>query len=271
MTAVNAQRSIIGLRRRWDRQPEWPVVLDYSHPLSYGFIHPKAFFYLLGQGNVDATLYSGSNPTNGLVYDVSGNNNNGKQDVGFSGFGQSEQGAGMSFISGGTRINTNFLIDSTINGEGTVYWAQQPSTAFNDGNQRFMWGANTSGSAPEFSAQKFTDNKLYVGWNGFSGDNRVTIANTAQWWSTDRVNHWAFTWKSGTKARLYNNGLLIGTASSNSNVGAFSGSNTFQIVAIFSTSNVFTGTMLYCGLSSKQHDDGMVYDMAQAPFQMFPK
>lgn len=103
---------------------------------------------------------------------------------------------------------------------GTISWWQWHATAFNSGTTDPMWGTATSGNTtPEFSCQHFSDNNWYCGWNGCSGDTRVSLAASATSCPTASTCNWPFqtwvkydmTWTSGGTTTLYMNNTSIGT------------------------------------------------------------
>lgn len=94
-------------------------------------------------------------------------------------------------------------------GSGTVIWEMVPATSYNDGQIRGIWGQTTGVGIPEFTAQKYSDNNFYIGWNGVSGDQRVTMTATA--YQAGVPVRFAFTWVNGGVSRLYANGILIGS------------------------------------------------------------
>ena len=97
---------------------------------------------------------------------------------------------------------------SNFTGSGTVIWEMTPATSYNDGSIRGIWGQTNVISVPEFTAQKYSDNNFYIGWNGVSGDQRVTLTATA--YQAGVPVRYAFTWVNGGVSKLYANGLQIG-------------------------------------------------------------
>ena len=118
-----------------------------------------------------------------------------------------QNGTQLSF-NGSQQANTG------INGiglaQGTIVWSQRPNDAFNSGTVRAMWG-NTAGSgSTEISAQLFSDNNFYIGWNVSGTDNRVTLAASASNWPTDKHSLYAFSWVQGGNSIFYRNGIELG-------------------------------------------------------------
>jgi hypothetical protein len=252
--------------QRFLYQPRGVASVDLGHPLAHGFADPRAFFYLYNGATV---LYTASAGIPAIV-DASGNNNVGKNIGSGSGcyapsINTEGEGANCPASSG---INSGVKPGTTWT-EGTIYWAQQPDNAFNAGTLKYMWGSDKLGSSPEFSAQRFTDNKVYVGWNDVGADGRVVVTNTAAWWTSGKINHWAFTWSSGTKARLFNNGTLIGTATLNTTLN--SPATTLSCGTRGISSNSFTGQMLYIGVALARHSDALVKMFYDNPYQIFRK
>jgi hypothetical protein len=76
---------------------------------------------------------------------------------------------------------------------GTITWWQNPSGAYNAGTQRFIWGQKNGGN--EFSAQLFSNDQWYVGWNT-STDERVNFAASGTTWIANTWSFYAFTWST---------------------------------------------------------------------------
>lgn len=119
-------------------------------------------------------------------------------------------------FNGSTQLATTTVSSGTLAAmtSGTVSWWSWSNGAFNDGLIDAMWG-NTNPSSIEFSAQKFSDGNLYIGWDSCpsAGDDRVIVAASS---GNFPQNAWVFytlTYSVGTLAKLYANGSLIGTAS----------------------------------------------------------
>ena len=108
----------------------------------------------------------------------------------------------------------NFSGSSGFSGYGTIEWWMYPNFSPTDGQTDPFWGQIAGTTTPELDAQKFNDNKLYIGWNLSGSDDRVTVAANGIL-SQSTWQHWAFVWNSGAKATLYVDGVLKGTASNN--------------------------------------------------------
>lgn len=121
---------------------------------------------------------------------------------------------GLAFdaVSGG--IDSGEQYESLTSGAGSLLWWQFPRGAYNSGVHETLWGENGFG-ATEFSAQHFTDNNLYVGFNG-GGATRIVVAASATNWLQGQWSPYVFTW-NGTTTFLYHRGLQIGTSSSGTN------------------------------------------------------
>jgi Concanavalin A-like lectin/glucanases superfamily len=89
---------------------------------------------------------------------------------------------------------------------GSVSWWMKPSSAFNSGTIRGIWG---QGDSSEFSCQIFTDNNWYCGWST-SADRRVIIAASAVNYPTNVWSYYTLVWNSAGTT-LYRNGVSIGT------------------------------------------------------------
>lgn len=80
-----------------------------------------------------------------------------------------------------------------------------------DGIQHWLFGCQDATPTKDFSFQKFTDNKLYCGWNTPGGtDSRVVVAS-AGYTLVSGWNHFLLTWTNAGTSTLYLNGSSIGT------------------------------------------------------------
>jgi hypothetical protein len=108
----------------------------------------------------------------------------------------------------GVSTLTNLVFSS-----GTVTWWQNPSTTYNAGTTRVVWGQLTSGTeTPAFTAQVGYNNNWYVGWNTAANDTRVVVAATSANYAVGAWNFYALTWSPlGTGFLM--NGVQIATNS----------------------------------------------------------
>lgn len=122
-------------------------------------------------------------------------------------------GMNLDVAGGLCSFNTNeFIQDLCIDGS-IVIWAF-PTGAYNASTQRFLWGQNGN-ATPEFSCQRYLDNKWYVG-STVGSDTRVSVLASAADWIQNAWNCYVFTWQTGD-ARWYANGQLV---ASNTNTQA---------------------------------------------------
>ena len=126
---------------------------------------------------------------------------------------------------------------------GTVSWWQKPSTAYNTGTIRGIWGQTNGAAAPELSAQVFSDNNWYVGWNNPSDDDRVIVAATAPNYRQGQWDHYVFTWASGGDSTLYQNGAVLGNKVGGTTVSDLGGSHTLRIGKQGEVASWFPGTI----------------------------
>jgi hypothetical protein len=122
---------------------------------------------------------------------------------------------GMGLKAAGTSDRFDTLALSSLTyAAGTVAWAMTPGFSPTDGNQYYLWGEDSSSgvnaATPEISAQKFTDNNLYIGWNT-SADTRIVVSAATNLLQ-GVLQHYAFVW-SASGCTLYRNGVSIGTTS----------------------------------------------------------
>jgi hypothetical protein len=234
---------------RWRRPPPGAVGIDWSHPLASGFENPQAFFYAF-QG--DYTSLTGVNdcaPTNSPTF------------VGVP------DGQVLRLVSASQQIVTAVSPSVTyFNPQGTFYWQMSPTSTYNDGTQRAIFGAGNV--TPMFSGQSFTDNNLYIGW-GDASDTRVIIANSASYWLPGRFDSWALTWVDAGLSILYVNGVEVGRNSG--------GTDTFDASAAplrigslgESFGIAFDGYFSYAAFTGRAHSAAEVREFHQNPWQIF--
>jgi hypothetical protein len=111
------------------------------------------------------------------------------------------------FDGSSKRVDTG--VGAFSNAQGTVLWAQRPTTAYNSGTVRGIWGQLRSANLIEFSAQVWTDNNWYVGFNGVA-NTRVVTAASASNWTQNRWSWYAYSWGPFGQ-ELYQDGALIGS------------------------------------------------------------
>ena len=126
----------------------------------------------------------------------------------------------------------NALEDVGAFTSGTICWWQRPDVAFNSGTVKTIWGQNVQPAPPEWSAQKFSDNKWYVGWNtDTGGDDRVVVAASSSNWRVDLWDFYAYTWIVDSDSFFYQ-----GAASAMTQLGTVAVTNVQAL-----TSNFFVG------------------------------
>jgi hypothetical protein len=161
-------------------------------------------------GDVPATAKDSKGIHNGVISGSSGIS------------GQIDGGATFSHGSylsntytNGDYISTG-ITDLTFGGAnaGTIEFWANPQFSPTDGNAYQMAGQNT-GSGNEFSFWKYSDNNFYMGWWSTFEDDRVALAANSVNFPQNQWTHIVIVWASGTKARLYLNGSLAGTATNN--------------------------------------------------------
>jgi hypothetical protein len=101
---------------------------------------------------------------------------------------------------------------------GTVSWWDYPYYSPTDNSRYGMWGQASTGISSYFDAQHFGDNNLYIGWYFLGIDTRVVVAASSAM-TQNAWNHYDFTWTSGAPSKLYWNGSLVATGSTNTTVG----------------------------------------------------
>ena len=169
-------------------KPDFPVEIDPKSP-----VHDALFYYLLGSNNFNAVDIS-ARQNNGTV--VAPFNNS----IGLIGRQASFTGTNQEIK---TPININNYPDVT------VLWVMRPTVAYNSGVIDEFW-AQIGSTTPEFSAQHYSDNNLYIGWNRSGSDQRVALPASATNWITTKYTVWALTVKSGGYTTIYQNGKQIG-------------------------------------------------------------
>lgn len=96
----------------------------------------------------------------------------------------------------------------------TVAWWMRPSTTYNAGTVRGIWGGMNGAGAPEFGCQVYSDNNWYVGFAASGDDDRVTVAASASNYPNGVWSHYVFTTTFGGGSVLYQSGLSIGSSGS---------------------------------------------------------
>lgn len=116
-------------------------------------------------------------------------------------------------VGGGDSIDLGLGIQDIAPGDGTVVWETKHDFAYNNNQIEIFWSQlNTLAVpwAPEFSAQKYSNNQFYIGFYVAGDDDRVNIPATAANCRQNAWNHYAFTWVNGGVSRFYHEGIEIG-------------------------------------------------------------
>jgi len=113
----------------------------------------------------------------------------------------------LSFNGSGNNVLTP--IYNLTNASGTISWWMNPSSAYNSGTVRAIWGQFVSSPYSEMSCQVYSDNNWYCGFSSTT-DRRVTLAASGSNYIQGSWNFYTFTWTS-TSSALYMNGSVIGT------------------------------------------------------------
>lgn len=160
--------------------------LDYGDPVSRGM---AARFVFNGNSSLDSC--SGIRGTlSGVTWKASGAN----------------------FTATTDYFDTGCLANFGWKSAGTVAWSMTPRFAFNDNLQHYFWGQLNTAAQPEFSAQKFTDNNMYIGWDTLAHADRVVVAASAANFTQGLQQDYVLTW-GANGSFLYRNGVQIGTNS----------------------------------------------------------
>jgi hypothetical protein len=96
---------------------------------------------------------------------------------------------------------------------GTIVWWHFPTFSPGSGVQAAMWGQHGF-TSPEFSAQHYVDNNLYIGGTD-TGETRITVAASAANLLQNAWNCYIYTF-DGASSVLYANGISIGSSSGQS-------------------------------------------------------
>lgn len=127
----------------------------------------------------------------------------------------------LSFSGSGQYVSTSLTSLASLS-SGTISWWMKPSTAFNSGAIRGLWGHfNTP---KELTAQVYSDNNFYIGWNVSGTDARIAVAASSGNYVSGAWHFYCFTWDA-TGSKLYMDGSASpfgsnATAPNVSNVGA---------------------------------------------------
>jgi hypothetical protein len=108
---------------------------------------------------------------------------------------------------------SNDYVDTKLKigtGDVSVSWWMRPSTAFNSGAVRLIWSHFSAGT-PQFSAEVFTDNRWYVGWNNPGADQRVIFNATSENYPLNTWVHCVLTCRSSSISTFFQNGISIAT------------------------------------------------------------
>lgn len=120
-----------------------------------------------------------------------------------------EVGRAVTFLATG---RTNYVatpITNLASNALTISWWQNCTQTANNGAQKLIWSMSTAIFTREFSAQVFSDNNWYIGWNT-SADQRIVVAATAANWPTNTWTHYALT-TTTTNEIIYMNGVPFAT------------------------------------------------------------
>ncbi len=152
----------------------------------------------------------------------------------------------------------NFVLGSdpgTVwSGDGSVSWWAYNTRAHNSGADDSHL---SSGSVGEFyGLLHYTDNNLYAGWKGISGDDRVILAASAGNWPQTTWTHYCLTWVNGGTTTLYCNASSIGTKGATS-VGTVGSASFFVGATWFSGAN-FSGRLDEMGFWTRELTGGEV-------------
>ncbi len=121
-----------------------------------------------------------------------------------------EKGYALDFDNSDDYVDTNTQIQALTTNRGSVVWTVQPNAAFNSGTVEVFWSQLTGTGNPEFSAQHFSDNNMYIGFSSGGGDSRVVVAASPSNWILNGVNCYILTWEASGLSILYHNGKRIG-------------------------------------------------------------
>src|ERR1041385_3832563 len=92
---------------------------------------------------------------------------------------------------------------------GTIAWVAYTTDGANSGNRKFHWAQGYG--APDFGAQWYTDNNLYIGWTAAGADQRIVTAQSGVT-SAKVPIHYVFTWSADSTngtSELYINGQPV--------------------------------------------------------------
>jgi hypothetical protein len=179
-------------RRAIDIAAQSPVAINWDDPLARGLAHA---FPLNEAAGYRPLNLAGGPPAAGLTY------------------------AGRVFgPRGGSAILVNAAIQRLVTGatnlnfpRGTITWWARPTTSFNDGSIRVVWGQTADSSGNELTVLIYTTNAWYAGWRNPTTDTRVTFPATAINAPANTWSFYAFTWAPTGSAVYMNGGVLLGS------------------------------------------------------------
>ena len=127
------------------------------------------------------------------------------------GWGGGSYGSCLVGNSVSSYVNTGQRIQDVTASEGTLLWSVYPNGAYND-SQNHPWFAQILHDATaEFTGQKYTNNKFYVGFNGTGHETRIVLDASATNYPQQQWSHFALTWVNGGETKLYRNGVYLAT------------------------------------------------------------
>lgn len=97
---------------------------------------------------------------------------------------------------------------------GTISCWAKPSSAFNDGMHRVMWGQYNPATSNVFDLEKFSDGNFNAGWQTPSGDDRASVASTGTTYPNGQWVYYEVTWVNGGNTILRADGVQLATQGS---------------------------------------------------------
>jgi hypothetical protein len=113
-----------------------------------------------------------------------------------------------AFTASGHNLRTSSFPNNAAQGSVSCWF--RPNWSSGDSAQHVPWWHDTTTVGTYMEFQHYTDNNIYVGWEG-GVNTRIVVADTGLF-TAGQWAHWLYTWSDvNNNQRLYRNGSLIGS------------------------------------------------------------
>lgn len=177
-------------------KPTRGILLNRTHPLARGLVGA----WLLNEGGGNKICNFSGNQGTGAFY--------GDTKWAAGKFGSCLSFDGSDYVLFPSIVNLSYA-------SGTITWWMYSNLSYDDSSIHAWWGQLNNGSAPEFTAQKFLNNNIYVGFSSSGHEDRVIIPASSSNYPQKTWGFYTFTWVNGGLSSLYRNGVLLGSNGGN--------------------------------------------------------